>query len=93
MRLGPLRDVVAHLAVHRRDIDVRAERRVRKGDRHLAEEIAPVSREDGVRPHPHRDVEIVPVLLIERLSCRIRGCGRDHGGAVPLRLDLYPEGR
>ena len=56
--LRALGDLVADLAVERRDLDGRAERGLREGDGHLAHDIRAVTREDRVLAHRDRHEQI-----------------------------------
>ena len=57
-RLGALAHLIAHAAVDGRYRDLRAERCLRKRDRHLAPHVVAAALKDRVRPHVDIDVQV-----------------------------------
>src|SRR5690606_14125421 len=56
--LGAAGDLQRLLAAHRRDLDLRAERRLRERDRHLADEVVLLTLEEGVRLYVDKAVQV-----------------------------------
>ena len=56
------RNAVLHRALKRRDVDIAAQRRLRKADRHIAVQIVAVALEDLVRTHRADHIQVLSLM-------------------------------
>ena len=85
------RDLELRRAVERRHVDRRAERRLRERDRHLAEDLGVLAREDRVLAHLQHDVEVAGRAARDRRGLALAGELEARAG-VDARRDLHLDG-